>query len=148
MKDDAHQIALEIWNDVLEHMPSDLQHKFALVEARKRPIGMPNGDAINAALEALAVNAFGTDQVSDPVGDASMSSAPSKGDKADIKELITSAVQDGFAAFNLDDVKFNALRLAKQESQIRQAWAHSTETDFFTRFCSRNNICKRVPTFV
>ena len=98
MKPSSDEIALNLWNDVLASMPSEYHRGRALVEARRRIIGEPQSEQIFEALDRLAVEAFGPDQVSDTQIPTSglVTRRPLGEDQ--IRRAVIDAVSDGFAA--------------------------------------------------
>ncbi|MEL7115611.1 MAG: hypothetical protein AAGP08_08465 [Pseudomonadota bacterium] len=58
--------AQQIWDDVLAGMPADLHKKYALVTARRQLIGLDNAAKLAEEIDALAVAAFGPNQVAPP----------------------------------------------------------------------------------
>ena len=120
----AKHKAEAIWSGVLGTMPARLQSRFALVEARRRLIGLDNGDAVAAELDRLAVAEFGPDQIGDAVApqraaEERKPSAPT----ADIEEAVRLAVCRGFEGTIYITPEFlagvQARALAEAEEGIR-----------------------------
>ncbi|MEM7428882.1 MAG: hypothetical protein AAF441_22570 [Pseudomonadota bacterium] len=98
MASEIEEAALVIWNDVLSSMPKDLQEGRALVEARRRLIGMPDREALGDVIDALAVQTFGPGQMGDAPSHPDQSTAPQTPTESEIRDWVMAAVADGFAA--------------------------------------------------
>ncbi len=128
----AKQTADAIWTDVLEAMPTHLQSRFALVEARRRLIGLENGDMVLSELDRLAVAEFGPDQIGEVGAPQSVPEPPTPGPPAlDIEVAVRLAVCKCFEGtiydtteFLLADVEARALAEAEQviRSNTRLNW--------------------------
>lgn len=93
----ARKVAETIWFEVLEAMPKHLQSRYALVEARRRLIGMDNGDMVSAELDSLAASEFGQDQLGEASAPMSAPEPPGPGTPAQtIEEAVRLAVCKGF----------------------------------------------------
>ena len=100
MKSNCEEVALQIWNDVLKAMPAEYHQRHALVEARRQIAGMSYPDAVYEALDRLAVEAFGADQLPSSKAEelAPFAKTPEKSSEDEIRRLVEAAVSDGFAA--------------------------------------------------
>lgn len=94
----SEQIAAEIWNDVLTNMPEEFHRGRALVEARRRLIDIPDQDGLAEALDALAVKAFGPDQIGDLRPPSQKAPSPIVPTESKMRDWVIAAVGDGFSA--------------------------------------------------